>query len=65
MRIICKQLDIKLWAFTLEELDSVLRKKLKIEKPQGLTIFPQKYGRSDNSTTYYADILMQFIIKIR
>ena len=34
-RIISKRLDIKLGPFTLEELDSVLRKKLKIEKPQG------------------------------
>ena len=39
--------------------------KLKIEKPQGLMKFPQKYGRLDNLTTYCSDIVMQFIIKTR
>ena len=50
-RIISKQLDIRLGPFTQEELDSVL-KKLKIGKLQGLTRFPQMYGRPDNSTKY-------------
>ena len=48
LRIISKQLDIKLGPFTQEELDS---EKLKIEKPQGLMKFPQKYGRLDNLMT--------------
>ena len=39
-RIISKQLDIKLGPFTQEELDSVLREKLKIEKLQDWTKFP-------------------------
>ena len=39
--------------------------KLKIGKPQDLMKFPQKYGRSENSTTYCSDTVMQFIIKIR
>ena len=57
MRIIRKQLDIKLEPFTLEELDLVLR-KIKIEKQQGLMKYPQKYGRRDNSTTYYSNTLV-------
>ena len=60
-RIISKQLDIKRDPFTKEELDSVLRK---IGKLQGLTRFPQKYGRPDNSTTYCSDNATQSIIKI-
>ena len=63
-RIISKQLDIKLGPFT-QELDSVLKKKLKIGKLQGWTRFPQKYGRPDNSTTYCSDTAPQSIIKIR
>ena len=63
IRIINKQLDIKLGPFT-QELDSVL-KRLKIGKLQGLTGFPQKYGRPDNSTTYCPDTATQSIIKIR
>ena len=38
--------------------------KLKIGRPQGLTRFPQKYGRPDNSTTYCSDTATQSIIKI-
>ena len=63
IRIISKQLDIKLSPFTKEELDSVLR-KIKIGKLQGLTRSPQKYGRPDNSTTYCSDNATQSIIKI-
>ena len=63
-RIISKQLDIKLGPFTQEELDFFL-KKLKIGKLQGLTRFPQKYGRPDSSTTYCSDTEMQSIMKIR
>ena len=63
-RIISKQLDIKLSPFTKEELDSVLKKKSKIGKLQGLTRSPQKYGRPDNSTTYSSDTATQSIIKI-
>ena len=55
-RIISKQLDIKLGPFTLNELDSELR-KFKIEKPQ-------KYWRPDNSTIFCPNTIMQFIIKI-
>ena len=65
-RIISKQLDIKLGPFTQVKLDSVLKKKKKkIGKLQGLTRFPQKYGRPDNSTTYCSDTATQSIIKIR
>ena len=39
-KIISKQLDIKLGPFTKEELDSVLKKKLKIGKLQGWTRSP-------------------------
>ena len=39
MRIISKQLDIKLWQFTQEELDSVLR-KIKNRKAAGLDEIP-------------------------
>ena len=42
MRIINKQLDIKLGPFTQEELDLVLR-KIKTEKQQGSMKYPQKY----------------------
>ena len=64
-RIISKQLDMKLGPFTQEELDSVLRKKLKIGKLQGWTKFPRKYGRPDNSTTYCSVTATQYTIKIR
>ena len=64
-RIISKQLDIKLGPFTQEELNSVLRKKLKIGKLQGWTRFSQKYGTPDNSTTYCSETATQSIIKIR
>ena len=64
-RIISKQLDIKLGPFTQGELDSVLRKKLKIGKLQDWTKFPRKYGRPDNSTTYCSDTATQYTIKIR
>ena len=64
-RIISKQLDIKLGPFTQEELDLVLRKIKKKGKLQGLSRFPQKYGRPDNSMTYCSDIATQSIIKIR
>ena len=63
-RIISKQLDIKLGPFTQEELDSVLR-KIKNRKDAGLEIFPQKYGRPDNLTTYCSDTATQYTIKIR
>ena len=63
-RIISKQLDIKLGPFTLEELDSVLR-KIKNSKVAWLDELSQKYGRPDNSTTYCSDTVMQFIMKIR
>ena len=62
-RIICKQLKIKLGPFTQEEI--FFLKKLKIGKLQGLTGFPQKYGRPDNSMTYCSDTAMQSITKIR
>ena len=64
IRIISKQLDIKLGPFTQEELDSFLE-KLKIGKLQGWTRFSQKYGRPDNSATYCYDTATQSIIKIR
>ena len=63
-RIISKQLNIKLGPFTKEELDSVLR-KIKNRKAAGLDkIPPPKYGRPDNSMTYYSDNATQSIIKI-
>ena len=49
-RIISKQLDIKLWPFTQEELDSVLR-KIKNRKAAGLDEIPPKVwktGQFDN-----------------
>ena len=61
-RIISKQLNIKLGQFTQEELDALL-KKIKIEKQQGLMKYPQKYGRSGNSTTYCFDTVTPYIIK--
>ena len=63
IRIINKQLDIKLGPFTKEELDSVLR-KFKNRKAAGLDEIPQKYGRPVNSTTYCSDNATQSIIKI-
>ena len=45
-----------------EELDLVLR-KIKIRKQQGLIKYPQKYGRPENSTTYFSNTVMQYIIK--
>ena len=62
MRIISKQLDIKLGQFTQEELDSVLR-KIKNRKAAGLDEIPQKYGKSGNSMTYCSDTVMLYIIK--
>ena len=59
-RIISKQLDIQLGPFTKEELDSDLR-KIKNRKAAGLD---EKYGRPDNSTTYFSDNATQSIIKI-
>ena len=53
-RVISKQLDIKLVQFTLEELESVLR-KIKIEKQQGLMKYPQKYGRQGNWLTEHTN----------
>ena len=50
MRIISKQLDIKLGLFTQEELDLVLR-KIKNRKATGLMKYPQKCRRPENSTT--------------
>ena len=63
-RIISKPLDIKLGQYT-QELDSVLKKKkkLKIEKQQGMMKYPQKYGRPGNSMTYCFDTVMPYIIK--
>ena len=63
MRIVSKQLDIKLGLFTQEELESVL-KKIKIERQQVLMKYPQKCGRPENSTTYCSDTVMPYIIKI-
>ena len=60
-RIISKQLDIKQ---RRTRLGSYLE-KLKIGKLQGLTRFPQKCGRLDNSTTYCSDTATQSITKIR
>ena len=60
MKIISKQLDIKLGQFTQEKLDSVLRK---IEKQQSLMKYSQKYGRPGISTTYYSNTVMPYIIK--
>ena len=57
-RIISEQVDIKLGPFTLEELNSVLR-KIKNRKAAGLDEIPQKYGRPDNSMTYCSDTVMQ------
>ena len=62
MRIICKQLDIKLGQFTQEELDSVLR-KIKNRKAAGFDEIPQKYGRPGKSTTYCSNTVMSYIIK--
>ena len=61
-RIISKPSDVKLGLFTQEELDSVLKN---IKNLQGLTRFPKKYVRPDNSTTYCSDTATQSIIKIR
>ena len=64
MRIISKQLDIKLGPFMQEELDSVLRKiknRKAIEK--GLMKYPQKYGKPSNLTTYCSNTVIQYIIK--
>ena len=62
MRIISKQLDIKLGQFMQEELNSVLR-KMKIGKQQGLMKYSHKYRRPGNSTTYCSDTVMPYIIK--
>ena len=51
-RIICKQLDIKLGPFTLEELDSVLR-KIKDRKARGLDEIPPEVRK----TRQFDDIL--------
>ena len=63
-RIISKQLDIKIGPFTQEELNSVLR-TIKNRKAAGLNEIRQKYGKTDNSTTYCSDNATQYIIKIR
>ena len=52
MRIINKQLDIKLGPFTLEELDSV-RRKFKNRKAAGLEIPPEVW-----KTRQFDDILL-------
>ena len=57
--IISKQLD-----HSLKKNSTLFLEKLKIGKPLGLTRFPQKYGRPDNSTTYCSDTATQSIIKI-
>ena len=62
-KIICYHIEIKLGQFTQEELDSVLRKIKKIGKPQGLTKYPQEYGRPGYSTTYYPDTVMPYKIE--
>ena len=62
MRIISKQLDIKLGQFTQEDLDSLLR-KIKNRKATGLMKYPKKYGRSGNLMTYCSDTVMPYIIK--
>ena len=60
-RIIIKQLDSDR---SLKKNSTQFLEKLKIGKLQGLTRFPQKYGRPDNSTTYSSDTAMLSIIKI-
>ena len=52
-RIICKQLDIKLGPFTLEELDSVLRKIIN-RKAAGLDEIPPEVWK----TRQFDDILL-------
>ena len=52
-RIISRQLDIKLGPFTLEELDSVLR-KIKNRKAAGLDEIPPVW-----KTRQFGDILLQ------
>ena len=52
---ICNQLDIKLGQFTLEELDSVL-KKIKNRKAVGL----MKYSLEVWKTTEFDDILLRY-----
>ena len=54
MRIICKQLDIKLGPFTQEELDSVLR-KIKNRKATGLDEIPPEVWK----TTQFDVILLR------
>ena len=61
-KIISNQLDIKLGQFTQEELDSVQR-KIKNRKAVALDEILQKYGTPGNSTTYYSDTVMPYIIK--
>ena len=53
-RIICKQLDIKLGPFTLEELDSVLR-KIQNRKAAGLDEIPPEVWK----TRQFDDILLR------
>ena len=53
-RIICKQLDIKLGPFTLEELDSVFR-KIKNRKAAGLDEIPPEVWK----TRQFDDILLR------
>ena len=55
MRIIRKQLDIKLGQF--------MQEKLKIEKQEGLMKYPQKYGRPGNLTTYCSNTVMLYITR--
>ena len=54
-RIISKQLDIKLGPFTKEELDSVLRKKIKNRKAAGLDEIPPEVWK----TRQFDDILLR------
>ena len=49
-RIICKQLDIKLGPFTLEELDSVLR-KIRNRKAAGLDEIPSEVWKTKKKST--------------
>ena len=54
MRIICKQLDIKLGPFTLEELDLILR-KIKNRKATELDEIPPEVWK----TRQFDDILLR------
>ena len=56
-KIISNQLDMKLRHYIQEELNSVLKKKLKTGKQRGLMKYLQKYGRARNLTTYCNTII--------